>query len=347
MAELRICMVLASGQNVFFTEIMEALGNALRERGVPVEESVDRFPALADDLVYLFVAHEYHALVHEAAHPNDVQLRRSVALAAEQPGTSWFETVADIAARAGAVVDINSLGARELNRRGVATEHAPLGYIPEWDVWRRDQDRPRPIDMAFLGRHTERRARAIAHCAPVLARRRSAIYLTETVQPHRAGSTYFLAGERRAQLLAGSRAVLNVHQQELAYMEWHRVLSATLNGCVVVSEHSLAIEPFVPGEHFVSADYDDLPHVLEALIDDPDRRATIANAAYDLIRDELPMTKAADALLSAAERAARAPAHGAVHAVCRRARAARRDRAGVRNDEARGLRDVSRCLGTR
>ena len=79
MAELRICMVLASGQNVFFTEIMEALGNALRERGVPVEESVDRFPALADDLVYLFVAHEYHALVHEAAHPNDVQLRRSVA----------------------------------------------------------------------------------------------------------------------------------------------------------------------------------------------------------------------------------------------------------------------------
>ena len=90
--------------------------------------------------------------------------------------------------------------------------------------------------MAFLGRHTERRARAIAHCAPVLARRRSAIYLTETVQPHRAGSTYFLAGERRAQLLAGSRAVLNVHQQELAYMEWHRVLSATLNGCVVVSE---------------------------------------------------------------------------------------------------------------
>lgn len=308
MALPRICMVRASGQNVFFTEIMEAFGAALRERGVVVEESVDRFPPLADDLVQLFVAHEFHALVQEAAHPNEAQLRRSIALAAEQPGTSWFETVAEVAARAGAVIDINALGARELSRRGIATEHAPLGYVPAWDVWRRDADSPRPVDMAFLGRHTERRALALARCAPALASRRAAIYLTETVRPHVAGSAYFLAGERRAQLLAASKTVLNVHQQELGYMEWHRVLSAALNGCVVVSEHALAIEPFEPGVHFVSAGYDDLPHVLEALLGDPDRQQQIRNAAYDLIRDEMPMTHAVDALLNAAERAASAPA---------------------------------------
>lgn len=303
----RICLVSASGQNVFFAEILDAFGITLQEHGFIVEKSVDCFPALADDLVYLFIPHEYQPMVHEAAHPSEAQLRRSIALGTEQPGTNWFETVAEIAARAGAVIDINALGARELNRRGIAAEHAPLGYVPAWDVWRGGQGEHRSIDMAFLGRHTERRARALARCAPVLGRRRSAIYLTETVRPHTAGSPYFLAGERRARLLADSKVLLNVHQQELAYMEWHRVLSAVLNGCVVLSEHSLAIEPLEPGEHFVSASYDDLPQVLDGLLSDPDRQARIRHAAYDLVRDEMPMTRAFEALLQAVERLARAP----------------------------------------
>ena len=302
----RICIVSASGQNVFFAEILDAFRDALRAQGVVVEESVDCFPPLADDLSYLFVAHEYHPMVDERAHPSDEQLRRSIALAAEQPGTPWFETVAEIAARAGAAVDINALGARELSRRGILTEHAPLGYIPAWDAWKRGSD-PRSIDVAFLGRHTERRARALAGCTPVLERRRGAIHLTETIHPHVAGSPYFLTGGRRARLLADSKVLLNVHQQELAYMEWHRVLSAVLNGAVVVTEHSLAIEPLEPGEHFVSASYDDLPYVLEGLLGDPGRQDGIRRAAYDLVREQMPMTRAVDALLTAAERVAARP----------------------------------------
>lgn len=288
---------------MFFGEIMAALGAALEEYDVIVEESVDCFPPPAADLVYLFVAHEFLPLVHEAAHPTDAQLRRSVALCAEQPGTSWFETAADTAARAGATIDINALGARELNRRGIAAEHAPLGYVPAWDAWKRRADSTRSIDVAFLGRHTERRARILARCAPALAGRRSAIHLTETIQPHTtASSPYFLVGERRGRLLADSKILLNVHQQELAYMEWHRVLSAVLNGCVVVSEHSLAIDPLVPGEHFISVGYEDLPHVLDGLLSDSEQLAAIRLAAYDLVR-EMPMTTAVQALLRAAEQA--------------------------------------------
>src|SRR5215218_6352713 len=157
----RMCLVSTSGQNVFFAEILEAFSSALQEHGFIVEESVDCFPALADDLVYLFIPHEYQPMVHEAAHPSAAQLRRSIALGTEQPGTPWFEIVAEIAAQAGATIDINALGARELNRRGIAAEHAPLGYVPAWDVWGRAEDRQRPIDLAFLGRHTERRARVL------------------------------------------------------------------------------------------------------------------------------------------------------------------------------------------
>ena len=132
----RICLVSASGQNVFFAEILEAFGEALRERGFAVEESIDCFPTPADDLVCLYVPHEYHPMVHELAHPSPAQLQRSVAICTEQPGTAWFEKSCHFAAAAGGVVDINALGAQEMRRRGIATKHAPLGYVPSWDAWR-------------------------------------------------------------------------------------------------------------------------------------------------------------------------------------------------------------------
>lgn len=310
---LRVCIVSASGQNVFFGEILDAFGDALRERGATVEESIDCFPHPADDLVYLFVPHEYNPMVHEPARPTPAQLGRSVALCTEQPGTSWFETAAELAAEAGAVIDINALGAAELRRRGIEAEHAPLGYVPAWDRWDGDATREREVDVAFLGARTDRRAQALARCVPALARRRCAIHLVETVHPHVAGSPYFLARDRKWNLLANTEILLNVHHGPLAYMEWHRVLGAAINGCVVVSEHSLGVDPLVPGEHFVSAGYDDLPGVLEGLLSDPERIARIRVAAYELVRERMPMEPAVDAVLAAAERAAR----GAVPALHR------------------------------
>jgi len=299
----RICLVSASGENVFFGEILEAFGDALSEQGYEVERSVDTFPELADDLVCLVIPHEYVALVDPLAHPSPAQLRRTVAISTEQPGTAWFETAVDVAERAGAVVDINRLAAQEMNRRGIRTDHVQLGYIPSWDVWKGEDAGEREYDMTFLGGHTEARAKAIARCVPALERRRAAIYMTETLRPHVAGASYFLAGRRRCELFANSKVLINVHQQKLPYLEWHRILSAVLNGCAVLSEHSLMTEPLTPGEHFVSARPEDLPLVLEAMLSDPERTKAIRDSAYALIRDQMPMSAAVEVLIGAIERA--------------------------------------------
>jgi Glycosyl transferase family 2 len=299
----RICLVSASGQNVFFSEILEAFGAALRDEGLTVERSVDCFPEPAEDLVYLYVPHEYHPMVHELAYPSPVQVRRSVAICTEQPGTHWFDISCDYAARVGGVVDINALGAREMRGRSVEAEHAPLGYVPSWDAWRGRKNHERSVDLTFLGAHTERRGRVLGRCASALAERRAALHLTESAQPHVAGSSYFLSGEAKWRHLADSKVLLNIHQQELAYMEWHRVIGAVLNGCVVLSEHSIDTGPFVPGEHFVSASYEHLPGVLEALLAEPERLSEIRHAAYALVRAEMPLEIATAAILSAAERA--------------------------------------------
>jgi hypothetical protein len=300
----RVCIVSASGQNVFFAEILEAFRDALVHAGFVVEESVDHFPPPQEDLVYMFIPHEFFPLVASAAHPSGPQLSRSVAIGTEQPGTEWFELVADLAARAGATVDINVLGTKELERREIAAQFVPLGYVAPWDHWHGEAG-DRSIDLAFLGGYNERRAHALARCAPVLEGKNAALHLTETGRPHTASASYFFSHERKWRLMADSKLILNVHRAELGYLEWHRILGAILNGCVVLSEPSIGFEPLVPGEHFVTVEYDDLPFALEALIGHEQRLESIRRAAYDLVRDQLPVERTAEVLVDAVEAAAR------------------------------------------
>lgn len=299
-----MCVVSASRQNVFFTEILEALGEMLAGAGLTVERSVDCFPPLADDLAYLFVPHEFNALVEELAHPSRAQLAHTVVISTEQPGTQWFELAAGVAARAGAVLDINALGVKELRARGIKAERLPIGYIPGWDAWGGAEDSARPTDLVFLGGYAERRGNVLARCAPYLEGREAALKLTETGQPHTAENESYWTGERKWRKLAQSKLLLNVHRSSVPYAEWHRLLGAQINGCVVVTEHCVGIEPLVPGEHYVSAGYWQLPEVLGSLLEEPERVREISQAAYAFVREEMPVARTAEPLVAAVERAA-------------------------------------------
>jgi hypothetical protein len=302
--ETKVCLVSASRQNAFFSEILEALGVMLEEEGVKVEASLDCFPALEQDVVYLFVPHEFKALVREIAQPTRAQLRRTVALCTEQPGTQWFELSASLAARCGAVLDINSLGVEQLRSRGTVADHLPLGYVPAWDHWGGEEpEEDRSVDLVFLGGYTERRGHLLARCAPHLHDRRTAIRLAEPSRPHAVGEATFWSGAEKWRLLADSRLLLNVHRTALPYLEWHRFLGAQINGCVVLSEHCIGTEPLRPGRDYLSAGYWQLPGVVGAALEDPGRLAQISLATYRFLREELPASRTTEALRAAIERA--------------------------------------------
>jgi hypothetical protein len=304
---MRVCFVRASNQNVFFDELVGAFRDGLETAGVEVSEAVDVFPPPEDDLVYVFVPHEYLPLVQRDSHPTWRQLRRSVAICTEQPGTTWFDTAAGVAADCGAAVDINELGVEALRKRGVRAELVRLGYVPAWDRWGGDDDAERPIDLTFMGGHADRRGVALARLGGVLQHRRASLHVFETLLPHHADDPYFLSGDRKWDVLRQSKTILNIHRSELGYMEWQRVLGAIANGCVVVTEHSLGYEPFTPGKHFVSAQFDHLALAVDALLADPDRVRTMRREAYDFLRAELPMDGAVAGLLRAIEAVAASP----------------------------------------
>ena len=249
----KVSVVVASGQNVFFDELLTALELELRAKRIQTERAVDHFPLPQDGTAYLFVPHEYMPLTMPAAHPSPGQLKRSVVLCTEQPGSDWFEESAAVAQRAGAVVDINAQGAAELRRRRRPTRLLQLGWTSAWDRWGGDDSRERPVDVTFLGGYTERRGAALAACGAALSNRRAYLNISDTIAPHTAESRLFLAGDAKWERLASSKVLLNIHRSPLAYMEWQRVVEAICNGCVVLTEHSLGAAPLVPGEHFVSA----------------------------------------------------------------------------------------------
>lgn len=302
-----MCFVSASGQNVFFTELLAAIADEMKDRGITVEHSLDCFPQLRDGLVYVFVPHELLPLTMPDAHPRPAQLRRSVVICTEQPGTTWFGEAASVAERAGAAVDISRLGVRALRKRGVDARLLQLGYVPAWDHWGGTDGGPRPVDLTFQGGATARRTLALARAAGRLVGRRSEVHLVESDTPHTGDSCDFLAGTAKWELLSSSRLMVNVHRSELGYLEWLRVVGAIANGCVVLSEHSLGFEPLVPGEHFVSVSFDSIGVALEALLDDEPRIERIRHAAYRFLREQHPMSSCVEVLASLTSELARPP----------------------------------------
>jgi hypothetical protein len=290
------CFVSASRQNVFFSELLDALADALSAQGIAVEHSVDCFPELRDGLVYVFVPHELLPLLMPDAHPSEPQLRRSVTICTEQPGTGWFDEDARISKRAAATIDINRLGVSALKKLGVRARLLQLGYISKWDRWYGDESSKRPVDLTFLGGVTPRRLTALARCGGFIAGRRTELHLTETNLPHQAGSKHFISGERKWELLRSSKVLINIHRSELGYLEWQRAVEAIANGCVLLSEHSLGFGPLVAGEHFASVSFDSLDVALEGLLEDEDRLTSIRTSAYAFLRDEHPLSTSIEVL---------------------------------------------------
>lgn len=305
--EPTVCFVSASRQNVFFAELLDALAEALEGHGLTVEHAVDCFPQLRDELVYVFIPHELLPLLMPDAHPSEPQLRRSVTICTEQPGTSWFDECARISRRAAATIDINRLGVAALKKLDVEAKFLQLGYTPRWDHGHAMRDSERPVEVTFLAGVTSRRLNALARCARHLAGRRTELHLPEALVPHQADSEFFISGARKWDLLSKSKLLMNVHRSELGYFEWQRAIEAMINGCVVLSEHSLGFDPLVPGEHFVSASFDSLDVALEGIIDDEERLSRMRTSAFLLLRDEYPLSASIEVLAEAVDEVATRP----------------------------------------
>lgn len=273
--------------NFFFTEIAEYTATYLQQMGIKAEARPDVPESELGGLNVIIVApHEFcvYGPGREWARSN---LERAVYLNTEQWHTSWFVLAFGFLLQSGKAIDINPASVAALSTLGLKSAFLPLLPIegscfahPDHPLSEgltrykavKPLDYPadiveRPYDLLFVGVSNPRRAKALASLAPVLQQFDCFVHTPVFHRPVRPGDPDMIGNGDLAQLARNSKILLNIHQGESHYFEWHRlVLSGIMEGCVVVTEKCHPTGVLVAGEHYLEASVEQMGSVIDKLL---------------------------------------------------------------------------------
>ena len=292
----------AANGNGFMRDIASWLVEAATLSGRATELVDDALPQ-ADGSINLVVApHEFFELFDAPKADLQRAAAASVCVCTEQPGTPWFHLSVDACRRGLRTLDINPHGVAALRAVGVQAYHLPLGAVPSISVGASVDIESRPIDVLVMAGLDDRRGALLADLAPRLYRRDAELRLFRFDRPVTPTTPGVVFGRDKYELLSSAKVLLNLHRDRSMhlpagtvappYFEWARMIEAMANECVVVTEPSEGFEPLVSGVHFVEAEPAGLGDAIDALLDDPARRTTIATAARRVVCDELSLARA-------------------------------------------------------
>ena len=259
-------------------DLVNALRAELGRAGVATSLH-EQFPAQEPSRVYVLVsATDFVRELGEAALPGPGGLRRTLMLgAADAPRGDPPAAELELLRRAGGVFDLNQATVSTLHRYGIHARLLRPGYVPEWDCFQADTERP--VDIAFFGADSPRRSRYLAQAAPVLARHESVIRIAEPG---------VIDGDERRELLARTKVMIDLHPGDGSSVDWLRMMDAMHAGAVFLTEQAFGFAPFDVGTHLISAAPEAIAWVAEALVRNSDRRNRLSVDAYERLRSWLP-----------------------------------------------------------
>lgn len=274
--------------NFFFTDIARYVTETIAALGYEVAMLTDHAGLDLDSMEIVVVApHEY--CVHgPGAHFTAAVAARAVHINTEQWHTSWFSLALDKMCVSKRALDINPLSARGLSRLGIHAGFLPL--LPRangiFDFKRAALSRQvtdlrvvkpltfpalfadRPYDILFAGALNNRRARALATLAPALSGYDCFLHAPRLHGPVTPENPNMINSGDLAQLAKNAKILLNIHQGDSHYFEWHRlVLTGIAQGCVPVTEPCSDIGIVRPGDHYVAVPIEEMAERIAWLLD--------------------------------------------------------------------------------
>ena len=260
--------------NFFFEDIARYVCEYLSDRGVVAELRHGNADIRSDDNLLVVAPHEY--CIHgPGADWSEAQMRSAVHLNTEQWHTSWFSLAFGVMARSGRALDINPASAKGLCRLGLragflpilprdggvfsfpraplAAQTARLRAVRALTYPERYSERT--YDVLYVAALNDRRARILAGLSPVLSGYDCFLHSPALTGPVNARSANMISSADCAQLARNAKILLNIHQGESRYFEWHRLfLSGIWEGAVVVTEPCIAPGILLPGEHYLEVE---------------------------------------------------------------------------------------------
>jgi hypothetical protein len=282
--------------NFFFRHIADRIVDGLRASGVRAHRLDQNSLRPSDVSADLFVApHEFFRLGSGSQWRTAPAVADSIMLNTEQPGTPWYFQALQCAGPSATLIDLSPQSAvllRDFNR--YRSGYFPVGLLPPglpspgkagdnrpnargfeappagrsgWFSQRVTDWRDRPIDVLFLGTLTPRRSEALARLAPSLARYKCFIHAPTGLGGPLTGAKSTLGIEQSLALARNAKVLLNIHRDEFAYFEWHRVMMLGIEqGAVVLSEPCFASPGVEPGRHFVPGSIERMPESLSTIL---------------------------------------------------------------------------------
>jgi hypothetical protein len=330
-----VSVLVHSSGNLFMTEIAELLTAGFTAAGFKAslaDESIvmsEQGANLRDAMRVIVAPHEFFFIPRAGQAVDKSWTEGAIVLNVEQLYTVWFQHGADSLAKAAAILDINVQSAAALAAAGLPAAFLPLGYVakaspfdlpvadlpdlpalqtlePVLKRWRpspEDSLIERPLDILFIGSRSERRQEYFSRVGERLARWRCHWLLADSSAPQVRGRTAVLSSEASIGLARRSKILLNLHQSENLFFEWHRiVLQGIWQRAVVVTEPVSPQPFFIPGKHFFECPLDGIPDLLMWLLETEEGRAAaraVRERAYEHLVSQVRLDAALLDLFSA------------------------------------------------
>lgn len=288
---MNLNLVHVSAGRPFVKNLLDALEFEGKRLGVAATCSDDTW---RDDATNVVDVAQLVGTVSHDAWPSGEVLSRSIGLVLGRPGTGGFATTLEQSRRFGRVMAISRQTVDALRSSGIPATHLQLGYSAAWDQ-SADLTRLRDIAIATVGRHDGRRSRMLAAAAPFWWDV-TTHHAVSQADPWDTPSVPLAASD----LLSRTELVVNVHREFSSGLEWLRAVIAASNGAVLVSEHSDAVVPLVPGQHFISATVEAIPAIARGLLTSPGVLEQYREVAYTFVRTHLPLSRGVEDLLHVA-----------------------------------------------
>lgn len=314
-----VAVFIHSGSNIFMREIAELFTAGLVAAGMDAHLGDERAvllddgaaaPAVTLSVRVIVAPHEFFRIATNGRVVPAEWAKDAILLNVEQLHTDWFRHGLEPLRRAAAVLDINLASAALLASCGFPADYLPLGHVagfprfgpqptlpdvPALETLERAikvacpaADTPlseRPIDIFFIGYLSPRRAGIFERMAQRLSRWRCQFVLTDADHPQVSGRNAVLESEATIGLAQRSKIILNFHQTEDLFFEWHRiVLQGIWQRTLVISEPLAMQTSFSAGEHFLEVPIEEIADVIDWVLGTSAGRSTaerVRTSAYN------------------------------------------------------------------
>ncbi len=287
-----IVVLCNSGGNSFFEDARDLIVVGIGNAGLKAQAADETFKDFSPDQIYFIVApHEFFNIGQGTQWREKKIFHRSILLTTEQAGSPWFSQSLLYCCKAALIFDIDSVHAQLLQSLGLPAYFLPLGYSPDFTKFETSGPLPvlpgleglpgdchgppsgpwhsRPLDLSFIGTLFPRREQFFAQNAEFFANYRCFFYLRRLGAGHIIqGRTDGLNAAATAGIARRSKISLNIHQSDLPYFEWFRiVLQGLWHKALVLTEPSYSVPGLKAGEDYLTADLWNFPATIRWLLE--------------------------------------------------------------------------------